>query len=148
MNWFQPVRMALKRAARLPLFNRNSAKAPCSERQVTLNQSHPIMFNDANIADGLVIGQRFVADTRLIEADANKQNTTPKDDCNTAAIKPENAPRAVRKYLDVLDDAACGAATAQKAPQTGQDISGTAANVQSLIGKALALLDRHQSMRQ
>ena len=32
------------------------------------------------IADGLVSGQRFAADARLIEADANKQNSTPKKD--------------------------------------------------------------------
>jgi transposase len=63
------------------------------------------------IADGLVSGQRFAADASLIEADANKQNSTPKEDWDTAAIKPENAPRAVREYLDVLDDAAFGAAS-------------------------------------
>jgi transposase len=63
------------------------------------------------IADGLVSGQRFAADASLIEADANKQNSTPKVDWDTGAIKPEDAPRAVREYLDVLDDAAFGAAS-------------------------------------
>jgi len=63
------------------------------------------------IADGLVSGQRFAADASLIEADANKQNSTPKGDWDAGAIKPEDAPRAVREYLDVLDDAAFGAAS-------------------------------------
>ena len=63
------------------------------------------------IADGLVSGQRFAADASLIEADANKQNSTPKEDWDTSAIKPEDAPRAVREYLNVLDDAAFGAAS-------------------------------------
>ncbi len=60
------------------------------------------------IADGLVSGQRFAADASLIEADANKQNSTPKEDWNAGTIKPEDAPRAVREYLNVLDDAAFG----------------------------------------
>ena len=63
------------------------------------------------IADGLVSGQRFAADASLIEADANKQNSTPKEDWDTSAITPQDAPRAVREYLDVLDDAAFGAAS-------------------------------------
>ena len=63
------------------------------------------------IADGLVSGQRFAADASLIEADANKQNSTPKEDWDTSAINPADAPRAVREYLDVLDDAAFGAAS-------------------------------------
>ena len=63
------------------------------------------------IADGLVSGQRFAADASLIEADANKQNSTPKEDWDTTAITPEDAPRAVKEYLDVLDDAAFGAAS-------------------------------------
>ncbi len=63
------------------------------------------------IADGLVSGQRFAADASLIEADANKQNSPPKADWDTAAIKPDDAPRSVREYLDVLDDAAFGAAS-------------------------------------
>ena len=63
------------------------------------------------IADGLVSGQRFAADASLIEADANKQNSTPKEDWDVNTINPDDAPRAVREYLDVLDDAAFGAAT-------------------------------------
>jgi len=63
------------------------------------------------IADGLVSGQRFAADASLIEADANKQNSTPKEGWNAGAINPDDAPRAVREYLDALDDAAFGAAT-------------------------------------
>ena len=47
----------------------------------------------------------------LIEADANKQNSTPKEDWDHNAIDPADAPRAVKEYLDVLDDAAFGAAS-------------------------------------
>ena len=63
------------------------------------------------IADGLVSGQRLAADASLIEADANKQNSTPKEDWDRSAIDPNDAPRAVKEYLDVLDDAAFGAAS-------------------------------------
>jgi transposase len=63
------------------------------------------------IADGLVSGQRLAADASLIEADANKQNSTPKEDWDHSAIDPADAPRAVKEYLDVLDDAAFGAAS-------------------------------------
>ena len=63
------------------------------------------------IADGLVSGQRFAPDASLIEADANKQNSIPKVDWDPSSIDPANAPRAVREYLEVLDDAAFGAAS-------------------------------------
>jgi len=63
------------------------------------------------IAEGLVSGQSFAADASLIEADANKQNSTPKEDWDRSAISSKDAPRAVREFLDVLDDAAFGAAT-------------------------------------
>jgi transposase len=63
------------------------------------------------ISEGLVSGQRFAVDASLIEADANKQNSTPKEDWDHSAINPVDAPRAVREYLDVLDDAAFGAAS-------------------------------------
>lgn len=56
-------------------------------------------------------GQRLAADASLIEADANKQNSTSKDDWDHSSIDPSDAPRAVREYLDVLDDAAFGAAS-------------------------------------
>ncbi|WP_100269083.1 IS1182 family transposase [Epibacterium ulvae] len=63
------------------------------------------------IADGLVSCQRLAADASLIEADANKQNSTPKKDWDHSTIAPADAPRAVKEYLDVLDDAAFGAAS-------------------------------------
>jgi len=63
------------------------------------------------MAEGLVSGQRFAADASLIEADVNKQNSTPKEDWDHSAIDPADAPRAVTEYLDVLDDAAFGAAS-------------------------------------
>ena len=63
------------------------------------------------IAEGLVSGQRFAADASLIEADANKQNSTAREDWDQGTIDPSDAPRAVREYLDVLDEAAFGAAS-------------------------------------
>jgi len=63
------------------------------------------------MAEGLVSGQRFAADASLIEADANKQNSTAKEDWHHSAIDPSEAPRAVTEYLGVLDDAAFGAAS-------------------------------------
>ncbi|MBB4175572.1 hypothetical protein GGR93_003365 [Sulfitobacter noctilucicola] len=63
------------------------------------------------ISDGLVSGQRLAADASLIEADANKQNSTPKEDWDRSAIDPADAPPAVKEYLDVLDEDAFGAAS-------------------------------------
>jgi hypothetical protein len=63
------------------------------------------------IEEGLVSGQRLAADASSIEADANKQNSTPKEDWDATGIDPADAPRAVREYLDTLDEAAFGAAS-------------------------------------
>ena len=60
---------------------------------------------------GLASGQRYAADASSIAADANRQNATPKADWNPEAIDPGDAPRAVREYLETLDDAAFGAAS-------------------------------------
>ena len=63
------------------------------------------------IAEGLVSGQRLAVDASLIEADSNRQNSTAKEEWQPDKINPEDAPRAVREYLETLDDAAFGAAT-------------------------------------
>lgn len=63
------------------------------------------------IAEGLVSGQRLAVDASLIEADSNRQNSTPKEEWQPDKIDPEDAPRAVREYLATLDEAAFGAAT-------------------------------------
>ena len=63
------------------------------------------------IAEGLVGGERFAVDASLIAADANRQRSTAREDWDPAAIDPDTAPRAVREYLAVLDDAAFGAAS-------------------------------------
>lgn len=63
------------------------------------------------IAEGLVSGQRMAVDSSLIEADANKQNSTPKEDWDVFTIDSTDAPRAVREYLETLDEAAFGAAS-------------------------------------
>lgn len=48
------------------------------------------------IEESLVSGQRMAVDTSLVEADANKQNSTPKDGWDATRIDPANAPRAAR----------------------------------------------------
>ena len=58
------------------------------------------------IAEGLVSGQRLAVDASLIEADTNRQNSTPKEEWQPDKIAPEDAPRAVREYLATLDEAA------------------------------------------
>ena len=63
------------------------------------------------IEAGLASGQRYAADASIIAADANRQKFTPKADWKPEAIDPNEAPRAVREYLDTLDDAAFGAAS-------------------------------------
>ena len=66
------------------------------------------------LEEGLASGQRFAADASLIQADANRQNSSPQRDWSPENIAPEDAPRAVREYLDTLDDAAFGAASPVK----------------------------------
>jgi len=66
------------------------------------------------IEEGLASGQRFAADASLIQADANRQNSSPQADWKPDRITPEDAPRAVREYLETLDDAAFGAASPVK----------------------------------
>lgn len=63
------------------------------------------------LAEGLASGQRLAADASIIQADANRQNSAPKADWQPARIDPEDAPRAVREYLETLNDAAFGAAS-------------------------------------
>ncbi len=53
----------------------------------------------------------YAADASIIAADANRQKSTPKADWNPETIDPNEAPRAVREYLETLDDAAIGAAS-------------------------------------
>ena len=66
------------------------------------------------IEEGFVGGQGFAADGSLIVADVQKQNSNNPEDWAARQVKPEDAPRAVREYLDVLDDAAFGAASETK----------------------------------
>ncbi len=63
------------------------------------------------IAEGLVSGQRMAIDASLIEADANRQFSAPKEEWDTKRIDLDAAPRAVREYLDTLDEEAFGAAS-------------------------------------
>jgi len=64
--------------------------------------------------EGLVGGQGFAVDASLISADVQKQNSSNPDDRAARQIDPDDAPRAVREYLDTLDDEAFGAATTVK----------------------------------
>lgn len=66
------------------------------------------------IEEGLVGGQGFAADASLIVADVQKQNSSNPENWEERAVTPEDAPRAVREYLDTLDDAAFGAASETK----------------------------------
>lgn len=68
------------------------------------------------IAEGLVGGEHFAVDASIIRADANTQNASPIGDWPAEKLDPGTAPRAVREYLDILDDAAFGAAT-EKTPK-------------------------------
>lgn len=66
------------------------------------------------ISKDLVGGHGFAVYASLIETDVDRQNSSAQQDWDTDAIDPDDAPRAVREYLDVLDDKAFGAATAVK----------------------------------
>ena len=56
------------------------------------------------LAEGLVGGEGFAVDGSLIRADANRQRGHPE-------LPSDASSRAVREYLEVLDDAAFGSAT-------------------------------------
>ncbi len=64
-----------------------------------------------SIEEGLVSGQRMAVDASLIEADANKQFSASKEEWDVRRIDVDAAPRAVKEYLDTLNEAAFGAAT-------------------------------------
>lgn len=66
------------------------------------------------IEEGLVSGQRLAVDASLIEADSNRQNSSQIAEWTSDMTDPQTAPRAVREYLETLDDAAFGAATPVK----------------------------------
>ena len=66
------------------------------------------------MAEGLVGGQGFAIDASLISADVQKQNSSNPDDWAARVADANDAPRAVREYLDTLDDDAFGAATTTK----------------------------------
>lgn len=59
----------------------------------------------------MVGGQTFAWDASLIRADADKQYAAAKADWDPVRIDAQAAPRAVREYLEVLNDAAFGAAS-------------------------------------
>lgn len=67
---------------------------------------------------GLASGERLAADASIIAADANRQNSSRQEDWEPEIIDPTSAPRAVREYLETLDDAAFGAASPVKPKYT------------------------------
>lgn len=66
------------------------------------------------IREGLIGGDVFATDASIIQADANKQNSTPKEDWEPESLDQNTVPRAVKEYLDTLDEAAFGAASEVK----------------------------------
>lgn len=58
------------------------------------------------MAEGLVGGEGFAVDASLIRADVHRQRSVPGEE----GLPPEAAGRAVREYLEVLDEAAFGGA--------------------------------------
>ena len=66
------------------------------------------------MAEGLVGGQGFAVDASLISADVQKQNSSNPNDWAARNTDPDTAPRAVREYLNTLDDEAFGAAATVK----------------------------------
>jgi transposase len=67
------------------------------------------------MAEGLVGGESFAVDASLIQADANKQRSVPGPQWQAMDIA-EDAKRAVREYVETLDDALYGAAS-EKIPK-------------------------------
>jgi len=67
------------------------------------------------VTEGLVGGKSFAVDASLIPADANKQRSIPGPEWRAMDI-PEDAKRAVRDYIQTLDDALYGAAS-EKQPK-------------------------------
>ncbi len=63
------------------------------------------------MAEGLVGGKGFAVDASLIVADVQKQNSSNPEEWQAREIDPDHAPRAVREYLDRLDEEAFGAAS-------------------------------------
>jgi hypothetical protein len=63
------------------------------------------------ITEGLVSGQRLAVDASLIKADTNRRSSSSKEEPQPNKIDPGDAPRAVREYLETLDNAAFGTAT-------------------------------------
>jgi len=62
------------------------------------------------LREGLVGGEGFAVNAKLIAADANKQPSVPGDQWRIGSLDAD-AGRAVREYLATLDDAAFGAAS-------------------------------------
>jgi transposase len=60
------------------------------------------------LEEGLIGGEGFAVDGSLIRADANRQKSVE----GSVGLPPEARSRAVQEYLQTLDDAAFGAATA------------------------------------
>ena len=66
------------------------------------------------ISRGLVGGTGFAVDASLISADVQTQSSSRQEKWDPSSIDPSEAPRAVREYLETLDEEAFGAATPVK----------------------------------
>ncbi|MDG1457634.1 MAG: hypothetical protein P8Q92_06990, partial [Pseudoprimorskyibacter sp.] len=70
-------------------------------------------------------GPKIAVDASLISADVQKQNSNTPDDWAARAVNANDAPRAVREYLDTLDGETFGAATTTKPKFTAHaDLAG------------------------
>lgn len=63
------------------------------------------------IKQGVVGGEIFATNSSVIRSDANKQNSKPTEEWNISSLDPSKVRLAVMEYLEVLDDAAFGAAS-------------------------------------
>ena len=90
--------------------NSDGVNIQAGNASVTLDEVQTAGVNAQGVEIVTVSGPATL-DASLIEADANKQNSTPKEEWDAKQIDPAGAPRAVREYLDTLDEAAFGAAS-------------------------------------
>lgn len=80
------------------------------------------------IEHGLASGERLAADASIVAADANGQNSSRQRDWVPEAIDPITATRAVREYLETLDDAAFGVASPVKPKYTAHSETANCSN--------------------
>jgi len=66
------------------------------------------------MAEGLVGGEGFAVDASVVRADASRARRVSGEEFPYGDLDPERATRAVREYLEALDEATGGESTARK----------------------------------